>query len=130
MRRSLLAVAAGLTVCGCNTQAGIPPVAVPAGETRKLNFFTSLNADCSYMGDPDIRITKYPLHGKLMIEKGFDYTAFKETNQRYDCNMKKVPGLRVLYTPDPGFVGTDSYSGELIFPNGGYDAGTVPITVK
>ncbi len=112
----------------------LPPLdlhpVVPTGIKRQLAFLAALNANCTSMGDIDVRLTKKPEHGEVEIENGLGYTNFPRINQRYGCNVRLVPGVRINYTSTDGFTGKDRFSIEIFEPGGVEVTGKYAVTVK
>ena len=63
-----------------------------------------------------VRIITPPAHGELTTEKGIDYPTYPKDNQRYQCNLKKVPLVNIYYRSIPGYVGVDTVTIEWISP--------------
>jgi hypothetical protein len=91
-------------------------VTVVSGERQRINFISVLNPDCSSAGYVTVRIIMPPAHGELTTEKGIDYPSYPQANQRYQCNLKKVPLVNVYYRSVPGYVGVDTVTIEWISP--------------
>ena len=112
----------------------LPPLdlhpVVPTGIKRQLAFLAALNANCTSMGDIDVRLTKKPEHGEVEIENGLGYTNYPLINQRYRCNVRLVPGVRISYTSTDGFTGKDRFSIEVFEPGGVEITGKYIVTVK
>lgn len=109
--------------------ANLSPV-VPTGKKRLVGFFTSLNPDCSSVGEIDARVTKEPENGTVEVENGIGFTTYLENNQRYACNLKPSPGLRVNYTSKEGFMGKDTFRIEFLGGMGGDVVWNYTVTVK
>ena len=126
MRYSRFALGAILApICGCDvTQPASTPasssaplsVTVVSGDRQRINFISVLNPDCSSAGYVTVRIITPPAHGELTIEKGIDYPSYPKDNQRYQCNLKKVPLVNVYYRSIPGYVGVDTVTIQWISP--------------
>jgi hypothetical protein len=91
---------------------------VAAEQKLRLEFWYSINPDCSSIGQSTVRITEPPEHGKLTIENGQGFTNFPKENQRYDCNTRKSDGVLIFYEPSSGYTGTDSTTLYIIMPTG------------
>lgn len=101
-----------------------------SGQELKLGFATALNPDCSQAGKITIRIIQQPGNGQLRFEQGSDFTNFAPGNQRYHCNLKKVPGTLAFYESNPGFMGTDQFRIEQVTDQGVDQTVTYNIIVK
>jgi len=95
------------------TTANVSPV-VPTGKKRLVGFYYSLNPDCSAVGEIDARVIKQPQNGTVEVTPGTGFSGFAENNQRYACNMKASPGVRVTYMSNEGFVGSDAFEVEFL----------------
>jgi hypothetical protein len=91
-------------------------VIVVSGERQRIDFISVLNPDCSSAGYVTVRVIELPAHGELTTEKGIDYPTYPKNNQRYQCNLKKVPVVNVYYRSIPGYVGADTVTFETISP--------------
>ncbi len=103
---------------------------VAAGTTLRLIFAYSVNPDCTSRGLNTIRVTEQPTHGAARVQKTTDFPKFPPSNIRWDCNEAKVPGVALLYTPAPGFSGSDYLGFELISVEGADREFRVALTVK
>ena len=114
-------------ICGCAVtqpastpaSSSAPPTSeltVVSGERQRIDFISVLNPDCSSAGYVTVRVIAPPAHGELITEKGIDYPTYPKDNQRYQCNLKKVPLVNVYYRSIPGYVGVDTVTIEWISP--------------
>lgn len=101
-----------------------------AGVKLRLTFETSLNPDCSAMGNTVIRVVNKPAHGSTQVESTKDFTNFESTNQRYRCNEHRTAGTALYFTPARDYSGPDSLSFEVIFPTGNTRKIDVDLTVN
>jgi hypothetical protein len=98
---SLALLVIGLSAC---QPAGTSTFTVPVGVSREVGFHYSLNQDCSSLGDIDVRVVEPPQHGTLEIRTGPVHPNFPETNPRFVCNTRTVPGKQDWYTPAAGYT--------------------------
>jgi hypothetical protein len=136
-----------LSLAGCVVNppvAGQPPVpaqttttasavgnkTVVAGIRYPMGFYTELHPDCTSAGYPIVRMAVRPSHGSMTTEESTDYPSYAKDNQRYDCNLRKVPGTHVFYQSEPNFVGADAAVIEVIFPSATSRTVTYSLTVK
>lgn len=103
---------------------------VAGGQTIQLYFAASVNPDCSAAGQPTIRITKPPEHGRAGLAKARDFVFFQQSNVRSECNRRRVSGVAVRYTAQRGYVGYDSVSVEIFYPKGAHRSGTFNVNVR
>ena len=124
-RFALVAILA--PICGCAVSqpastpasSSAPPTSeltVVSGERQRIDFISVLNPDCSSAGYVTVRVIAPPAHGELTTEKGIDYPTYPKDNQRYQCNLKKVPLVNVYYRSIPGYVGVDTVTIEWVSP--------------
>jgi hypothetical protein len=111
-----------LALAGCQQTAGSGTfnsnVATTESKPIKLNFLTAVNPDCTPRGEIVSRVVVQPINGSVKISQSSDYPTFSSSNQRYHCNSRPVKGVVVVYTPKPGFIGSDRVVVETFFPSG------------
>jgi hypothetical protein len=103
---------------------------VPAGTTMRLDFAYNINPDCTSGGLTTIRVAQQPVHGDTRVQQARDFPRFPPVNVRFACNKTKVPGMALLYTPAPGFTGSDYLAFETISTEGTDREFRVALTVK
>lgn len=139
----------GLAACGNSTtqvlvanqnpasaQRPAPNPAAPvqkgaeSGKKQILGTASSTLPDCTTDGYPTVTIVRKPQNGLAEFEKMDAYPSFPKDNVRSNCNSKKVPGVGFYYTSNPGFVGTDYASFELLYPDGNLRTLNFSISVR
>jgi hypothetical protein len=80
---------------------------VPSGANQQIDFFASVNPDCSSIGRPTVRLVEGPSKGTVTTDKGRDFMAFPQSNVRHMCNRRRVAGTKLFYKSQPGFLGLD-----------------------
>lgn len=106
-----------------NNSSAPPPVQektlfAVVDQQLQVDFLYDLNPDCSPIGVPAVRIVGPPKNGRLVIENGPGFPKFGETNPRFKCNDQRVGGSVVSYISNPGFVGVESITLEITYPEG------------
>src|SRR5260370_23122776 len=76
-----------------------------SGEKQKIAHYIQVTPGCESTGYAVVRVVTPPAHGRVSLEQGEDYPSYNKDNVRYPCDLKKVPGMLVFYTSDPGYVG-------------------------
>jgi hypothetical protein len=104
-------------------------VAVAPGSKLKLQFVTALNPDCTVIQSASARVVKEPVHGRITIQAGEDFTYFQPNNPRSTCNNRRVKGQLVEYHAPVGFKGTDIVMYDYFNSVGGVYHNTVTINV-
>jgi hypothetical protein len=89
-----------------------------SGNKQKIDSAGSLNPDCTSQGIPTIRIVRPPVNGRLTVEQGEDYLNFSKDNPRSQCSTRKSPVMMVYYVSNPGYVGPDVATIEIIYTGG------------
>jgi hypothetical protein len=112
--------------------AQIVEVARIAVRDQKLRVATlfDLNPDCSVIGIPTVRILEPSKSGSVTVEKGTGFPNFPANNARSKCNASSVDGQVIFYMPEAGYVGTDSVTAEIIYPDGTASTRRYAIEVK
>ena len=80
---------------------------VPSGANQQIDFFASVNPDCSSPGLPTVRLIDGPQAGTITTDKGRDFMAFPRGNIRSACNKRRLVGLKMFYRAPKGFMGMD-----------------------
>lgn len=103
---------------------------VPSGKDRRIDFFASVNPDCSSMGIPTVRLIEGPSDGVITTDRARDFLPFPRTNIRAKCNGRRVAGLRLLYQSTTEYFGSDKVRLLVISASGGEREATYVISVK
>ncbi|MBB4064193.1 hypothetical protein [Gellertiella hungarica] len=94
------------SVLALSAQAALAEsVSVPAGETSAIIDFTNLDDACQTIGKPRGKVERQPKHGKVT----FQWISLTLDEDYGSCKGKHAKALRVLYTPDSGYRGADSF---------------------
>ena len=91
---------------------------VASGAKQRMNFYASLNPDCSATGDVNVRVTKQPEHGTVETVARTDYAYYPKENTRSKCNQHKVKGMLVNYKAAEKYTGNDEFDLLVLFPGG------------
>ena len=91
---------------------------VASGAKQRMNFYASLNPDCSATGDVNVRVTKQPEHGTVETVATTDYIHYAKENIRSKCNQHKVKGALVNYKAAEKYTGNDEFDLLVLFPGG------------
>jgi hypothetical protein len=119
-------------------QSGLPTspnvlaftLAAAAGQSLRVAFLYDLNPDCSQIGFATVRIIDKPKHGRMSVEKGTGFSTFPQNNPRYDCNKRRSNGVVISYKPNSGYIGPESITVDVIYPDGGARRRHYSIDVK
>jgi len=93
--------------------------------TLVYDFSVWFSADCSHMGKPRYKVRTHPKHGRL----SFLFGATQARNLPKRC-QGKVKGLQVVYTPNRGYRGPDSFVMTVFQPRFLHDEAPVGRTVR
>ncbi len=80
---------------------------VPTGSNQQIDFFASVNPDCSPAGLPVVRLIEGPYRGVITTDKGRDFLPFPASNVRHTCNRKRLAGTKLFYKSAPHMIGAD-----------------------
>lgn len=131
-------VMAGLILASCSevnvtvpvSPAAAKPAAAPpsaaaptvrgavSGVKQFVRDYMSVNPDCSSIGYAKVTVVTEPSWGKVIVEEGESYPNFTRENIRSRCNDRKLPAVLVYYQSEPGFVGTDRLTLEVVTVSG------------
>ena len=101
---------------------------IPSGKQLILFNATSVNPDCSALGNVEVRVAQGPEHGKVSIRRTRVFPNYAAVNLRSACNARRVAGVLVTYVSQRGYVGDDLVVIEVFFPNG--RAQRTPIAIR
>jgi hypothetical protein len=129
MRNAVL-VGAVLSLLGAGAQAQGTHLVVRAGAPILVYKIASINPDCSSLGPATVNLVRAPQGGEASVGERRDYVAFIPGNPRSACNRRKVAATEIFYRSAPGFSGYDSFSAEIIAPNGVAQTRTFTVEVR
>ncbi|MCW6508984.1 hypothetical protein [Lichenifustis flavocetrariae] len=92
---------------GCGALRAEEARIVPSGVNQQIDFFASVNPDCSTPGLPTVRLVEGPSRGTVTTDKGRDFMTFARGNVRSACNKRRVMGVKLFYRSEKGFMGVD-----------------------
>jgi hypothetical protein len=101
-----------------------------SGQRQWLQSFYAIDAECTSLGLPTLRVAKAPRHGRVSIEQSVALADVDKGDARSACNGKSVPATVIFYTSDPGFVGDDHAEFERIGVRGAYAYQVFTIKVR
>ncbi len=115
-----LVMSAGLFLFHSSAAAQPTTKTVASGQTVLVGSYTSLTTECKALGELFVHLDVVPEHGKLLSIPDAVRVHFPKNNPRYSCSENNdVPGLRVIYSAEPGYVGSDRAEGYVVTPSGG-----------
>ena len=120
----------GLALASSPARADYVNRVVAAGGTLRVNFYLAINPDCSLVDYPTVRLVTAPANGTVSVKKGKAFPFFPAANPRSACNRTRVPAILLDYRPSRGFVGSDTFEVNAIFPVGAESTDTFNVTVK
>jgi hypothetical protein len=91
---------------------------VASGGKRRLDFYTSLNPDCTMSGDINVRVIKQPEHGTVDTVVATEYAHYPKENIRSKCNQHRVKGILVNYKAAEKYTGSDDFDLLVLYPHG------------
>jgi hypothetical protein len=123
----LLAAIAALCLAACqSTLATLAPsrpessvVFADRGAEVRAKHYRDVAEDCSNRGYANVAIALEPRSGRIELRREGAVPSFAADNPRFKCNQRRVEGVGVYYIPNPGFVGGDRFTIEVIWADGG-----------
>ncbi len=92
---------------------------VPSGNNQRIDFFASVNPECSSSGTPTVRLVDGPSNGVVTIDRVRDFLFFHKRNVRARCNGRRLAGLKLLYPSTTEHFGVDKVRLLVISESGG-----------
>lgn len=130
MLKRISLLAALLVVSGAAAHA--ETYSVPAGESSVMIDWANVDENCQTIGKPKAKIVKAPQHGKIT----FQWTSITLDKNYGTCEGKHAKSMRVIYTPDRGYTGPDSFKVGATMPayedgsGSRYDGQSVDVMVE
>jgi hypothetical protein len=101
----LATIVTALTMLASHS-AGAEETAIPANRETAINFISGVTANCRNIAKPKMKVVKAPAHGTVR----FQWTKYKISNISRLCDGKPAWGMMILFKPEPGFRGKDSFT--------------------
>jgi hypothetical protein len=134
MKSATAIILGTLALAGCQQAGGArivtANVETTSTKSQRLNFFTSLNPDCTSRGRTEVRVVTPPMNGSIKIAYESDFPRYSAVSQRYECNRRRVTGTSVVYTPRRDFQGQETIVVEGFYPTGQLDRVTHTVNVR
>lgn len=87
---------------------------VPANRSSRIYAFTVADpSTCASPGKPKMRVSKAPEHGRVTFDWGFMPAGKAFRN----CANGRMRAMGVVYTPNKGYHGVDSFSVTYSLPS-------------
>jgi len=99
-------------------------VRAQSGKALAVGAYINIRPDCTSGELPAIRLINAPAHGKVIVKKA----KAKATNYKR-CLAIEVPAYLAIYSSEPDFTGTDSFTVEVKFPFGKVEIQNITVTV-
>jgi hypothetical protein len=128
--RTLVAFSLAMAVSGAGAEPVSERVAARSGQYAGLDFFYSLNPDCTSKGEAHVALTGPPKNGGLFVSTMEHHPKFPRDSEFYKCNAKLVPSMQLYYKSNQDYVGDDALSVELTFPDDSKVKVHFDVTVK
>ena len=104
--------------------------AVPRNSSREIDNWGAINEDCTPLGATVVTLQSPPRHGAVQIKFGHDHPTFPASNPRSACNAHAIASTQAWYRPAAGYVGPDSVTFDIVYPNGYSSQFTIAILVR
>ncbi len=99
------ALATVFAMLACQT-ASAAEVAIPANRESSINFVTGVTPSCRNIAKPKMKVVKEPEHGSVR----FQWVKYKISNISRLCDGKPAWGMAIVFKPQSGFRGKDSFT--------------------
>lgn len=108
---------------GCVATSSPRPESTVIFATRdaevRAKHYRDVAADCSNLGYANVAIVTPPRAGRIDLRREGAIPTFPKDNPRAKCNARPVDGVGVYYRPDATNAGTDRFTIEVIWADGG-----------
>jgi hypothetical protein len=123
-----IAIALAVTIFGSAHGKTLRRTAV-SGKPTVMYEYGNWKSDCSSHGGI-VKVLTKPQHGKLTPVRENVTIRASRFPRDMSCYGKQIPGFVVYYTPQPGFVGFDTFAIEVTYPGHPPDIDTFSVDVK
>lgn len=79
------------------------------GADLRLGVFAVVRKDCSTGEAPEIRISRAPMHGIIVLQ-----SVTLSTKRVQNCPVVTAPARQITYRPTPGFTGQDEVTFDVV----------------
>ena len=120
----------GMLVFASQARADYVARVVAANGVLDGLYYLALNPDCTLLGYPTVKVLNTPQNGEIFVSKVRSFPFYRRSNPRSVCNSRRAPSMVLRYRPHRGFVGSDGFAVDVIFPDGSERNDNYNITVK
>ena len=103
---------------------------VHSGTLTPIGFHYYLEEGCRSPGPVQINVVTPPQNGKISEGPRSAHPSYPATSHLAACNRVKVSGTEIYYRSAPGYLGSDSYVVERVFPNGDAQQFQIDLSVR
>ena len=99
----------------------------PGGQELSVFTYTRFHRDCRPDTPPQIIVRDAPAHGAVTLRPAAT-TVTVVREGAADCTGKTYPGIRIVYSPTPGYRGIDTFSWDVVgHPDFSHDSAIVDV---
>jgi hypothetical protein len=96
-----------------------------SGKDIQVGTYVNIRPDCTSGPLPTIRLTGSPAHGKITVKKA----TLNATNYK-QCLALTVPAYVAFYRADKDFLGTDTVTLDVKYPEGKQETQHITVTIR
>lgn len=103
---------------------------VHSGTLTPIGFHYDLEEGCRSLGPVRINVVTPPRNGEVSKGPRSAHPSYPAMSHLAACNRTKVSGTEIDYRSTSGYLGSDSYVVERVFPNGDAQQFRIDISVR
>ncbi len=100
------------------------------GVPVKVRWYYSMQPTCVSLGRPVVNLVSGPQGGQVYSRGAMEFPTYPATNVRFACDRRRAAATDVMYRPRPDFLGSDSFTVEVVFPDGMARQDTFAVSVR
>lgn len=100
-----------------------------SGKATAVGEFSDFGKNCKLYRMPKVRILQQPKFGRAVLRRENIFPKVGKKDARARCEGKRIPGIKVYYTSQVGFRGSDRLKVRAVFASAIWET-TITVDVR